>query len=76
MNLSAQFWLSLVIEALFGVAIIAMMKQQLRDLVGWVKRQGGDIKDLQAGHTDHEGRLSHVEGRLNIPRKGSGAREF
>jgi hypothetical protein len=38
-----------------------MMKQQLRDLIGWVKQQGADIKDLQKGHTDHEGRLSHVE---------------
>jgi hypothetical protein len=38
-----------------------MMKQQLRDLIGWVKQQGADIKDLQKGHTDHEGWLSHVE---------------
>lgn len=68
MNLSEQFWLSLLIQVGFGVAIIAMMKQQLRDLIGWVKQQGADIKDLQKGHTDHEGRLSHVEGRLQISR--------
>ncbi len=61
MNLSEQFWLSLLIQMVIGVAIIAMMKQQLRDLIGWVKQQGADIKDLQKGHTDHEGRLSHVE---------------
>lgn len=70
MTLSAQFWLSLLIEVIFGVAIIAMMKQQLRDLIGWVKQIGGDVKTLQAGHVDHEGRISHVEGQLNIRRGG------
>lgn len=70
MNLSEQFWLSLLIQMVIGVAIIAMMKQQLRDLIGWVRQQGADIKDLQKAHTDHEGRLSHVEGRLQISRGG------
>jgi len=69
-NLSEQFWLSLLIQLVIGVAIIAMMKQQLRDLIGWVKQQGVDIKDLQKGHTNHEGRLSHVEGKLHIPHGG------
>ena len=70
MNLSEQFWASLLIQIVIGVAVIAMMKQQLRDLIGWVKEQGAAIKELRQGHTDHEGRLSHVEGRLQIPRGG------
>lgn len=70
MNLSEQFWLSLVIQLVLGVAIIAMMKQQLRDLVGWVKQLTNEVKELRDGHTDHEGRISHVEGRLGIPRGG------
>jgi hypothetical protein len=70
MNLSEQFWLSLVIQVVIGVAIIAMMKQQLRDLIGWVREISKEVKDLRAGHTDHEGRISHVEGRLGIPRGG------
>jgi hypothetical protein len=70
MNLSEQFWLSLLIQLVLGVAIIAMMKQQLRDLVGWVKQLTCDVKELRDGHTDHEGRISHVEGRLGIPRGG------
>jgi hypothetical protein len=69
-NLSEQFWLSLVIQLVLGVAIIAMMKQQLRDLVGWVKQLTNEVKELRDGHTDHEGRISHVEGRLGIPRGG------
>jgi hypothetical protein len=68
LNLSEQFWLSLLIQLLFGVAIIAMMKQQLRDLVGWVRQINHEVKDLRAAQTKHEGRLSHVEGRLGIPR--------
>lgn len=69
MDLSGQFWLSIAVEAIIGVAILAMMKQQLSDLVGWVKAVQSDVKELQGGHTDHEGRISHVEGRLGIDRK-------
>ncbi|UWZ84640.1 hypothetical protein [Occallatibacter riparius] len=69
MNLSEQFWLSLVIQVVIGVAVIAMMKQQLRDLVGWVRQISQDVKDLREKHTDHEGRLSHVEGQLGVTRK-------
>jgi hypothetical protein len=67
-NLSEQFWLSLAIQVFGGVAIIAMMKQQLRDLIGWVKEIGKDVKTLREGQTNHEGRISHVEGRLGIMR--------
>jgi hypothetical protein len=70
-NISDQFWVSIGVEAVIGIAVLAMMKQQLRDLVGWVKRHDKDIDDLHAGHTDHEGRISHVEGRLNINRTGN-----
>lgn len=70
MNLSEQFWLSVLIQVGLGVAIVAMMKQQLRDLVGWVKRQEQDLRALQTGHTDHEGRISHLEGRVGVPRGG------
>lgn len=70
MNLSEQFWLSLIIQLVLGVAIIAMMKQQLRDLIGWVKQLTVDVKELRAGHTDHEGRISYVEGRLGSPHGG------
>jgi hypothetical protein len=69
LGLSQQFWLSIFIEAVIGVAIIAMMKQQLGDLVGWVKDLQADAKQLRSQHTDHEGRISHVEGRLGIDRK-------
>ena len=79
LNLSEQFWASLLIQVILGVALIAMMKQQLRDLVGWVRQlaadhkelratHAADVKDLWAGHTGHEGRISHVEGILKIPR--------
>jgi hypothetical protein len=68
MDLSEQFWLSLGIQVVFGVAVIAMMKQQLRDLVAWVRELGTDVKELQSEQKDHEGRISHVEGRLNLPR--------
>lgn len=70
MNLSEQFWLSVAIQFVFGLTVVAMMKQQLRDLIGWVKQIGADVKELQAGHMNHEGRIAHVEGRLNIPRGG------
>lgn len=68
MGLSEQFWISIAVEAIIGVAILAMMKQQLRDLVAWVKGLQSDVKGLQDKHTDHEGRISHVEGRLGVMR--------
>jgi hypothetical protein len=67
-QLSDQFWLSVLVQVVIGVAVLAMMKQQLRDLVGWVKSVQGDVKELQTSRTDHEGRISHVEGRLNVER--------
>jgi hypothetical protein len=69
MALSEQFWLSVVIQIVFGVAIVAMMKQQLKDLVGWMRELQATLKSVLSYITEHEGRLSHVEGRLDIPRK-------
>ena len=68
-ELSEQFWLSVLVQLGIGIAVLAMMKQQLKDLVGWVRSVQSDVKDLQTGHTDHEGRISHVEGRLNVTRQ-------
>jgi hypothetical protein len=72
MNLSEQFWLSIAVEAIIGVATIAMMKQQLKDTVARVNSLESDQKDLQNRHTDHEGRISHVEGQLGVLRKSKG----
>lgn len=60
---------SALVQLVIGVAIVAAMKQQVADLVGWVKGLAMDVKDLQKGRTDHEGRIAHVEGRLGIPRE-------
>ena len=68
MQLSEQFWLSVLVQGVIGVAILAMMKQQLKDVVGWLRSVQGDVKELQVAHTDHEGRISHVEGRLGVQR--------
>ncbi|MGA9068960.1 MAG: hypothetical protein WB424_01820 [Terracidiphilus sp.] len=51
---------------------MSAMKQQLTDLVGWVKSLTADVKNLAQGQKEHEGRLSHVEGRLGIPRESCG----
>lgn len=69
MALSEQFWLSVLVQVCIGVALIAMMKQQLRDLVGWVKRLQEDFDGLRWRQLDHEGRLSHVEGQLGVRRQ-------
>lgn len=61
---------SALVQLLIGVAFVSMMKQQLIDLVGWVKALASDVKDLIRGQKDLEGRVSHVEGRLGIPRGG------
>jgi hypothetical protein len=58
------------VQLLIGVAVIAMMKQQLFDLTGWVKGLAADVKEVVRGQKDLEGRVSHVEGRLGIPRGG------
>ncbi len=71
-EMSDQFWLSVLVQLAFGIAILAMMKQQLRDLVGWVRSVQADVKDAQADIKDHEGRISHVEGRLNVMRGEQG----
>lgn len=60
---------SALVQLAIGVAIVAAMRQQLADLVGWVKGLASDVKDLTKGQKEHEGRLSHVEGRLGIPRE-------
>lgn len=74
MNPYVQAALTIACSALvqlgIGVAILAAMKQQLVDLIGWVKALTKDVKDLAQGQKEHEGRLSHVEGRLGIPRRG------
>ncbi len=69
MSLSEQFWLSVFVEFVAAIAMGAMMKQQLKDLVGWVREINTDMKILRDGHTNHEGRIAHVEGRLGIPRE-------
>lgn len=68
MALSEQFWVSVVVQGVLGIAVLAMMKQQLRDLIGWMREMQADVKELQAGQKSHEGRISHVEGKLGIPR--------
>lgn len=60
---------SALVQLGIGIAIVAAMKQQLTDLVGWVKSLTLDVKELSKGQKEHEGRLSHVEGRLGIPRE-------
>ncbi|MGB7985091.1 MAG: hypothetical protein WCF54_08025 [Terracidiphilus sp.] len=63
---------SAFIQLGIGIAILSAMKQQLTDLVGWVKSLTADVKNLAQGQKEHEGRLSHVEGRLGIPRESCG----
>lgn len=74
MELSGQFWISILVQLLWGVALLSMIKQQLTDLIGWVKRVQMDVDKLKDGHTEHEGRLSHVEGRLGVIRGGEQAK--
>jgi hypothetical protein len=75
MDLSGQFWASVGVEATIGVGILAMMRQQLKDLVGWMRTLQSDVRGVAADVKDHEGRLSHVEGRLQVARRPSGVEE-
>jgi hypothetical protein len=60
---------SALVQLGIGIAFLSAMRQQLTDLVGWVKGLAADVKELSKGQKEHEGRLSHVEGRLGIPRE-------
>jgi hypothetical protein len=57
-----------LVQLLIGVAFLGMMRQQLTDLVGWVKGLAQAVKELERGQMQHEGRLSRIEGHLGLSR--------
>lgn len=56
------------VQLLIAIASAGALRQQIVDLVIAVKTLTEDVKGIQRLQTDHEGRLSHVEGRLQVPR--------
>jgi hypothetical protein len=71
-NVWVQIFISILagalVQALIGFVFIGIMKQQLTDLVGWMKALAADVKELLRSQKDLEGRVSHIEGRLGIER--------
>lgn len=72
MNPWLQALLTIAGTVVVNACVIAYFQgkqtQKVADLVGWVKGLVGDVKELSRGHKNHEGRISHVEGRLGILR--------
>jgi hypothetical protein len=44
------------------------LTQKVNDLGGWLKRHEGEIVKHGDQLLDHEGRISHVEARVGLPR--------
>jgi hypothetical protein len=65
-NQTSQTILTIFVQILIGVAIVATVRQKLDDLVGWVKGLALDVKKLTEDSKQHEGRIARIEGYLKI----------
>lgn len=57
-------------QILVAAFVYGQLSQRQKDQTGWLKRHDGDIKENQKQLYDHEGRISHIEGRKGINRDG------
>jgi hypothetical protein len=55
-------------NALVGAFIYGMLTQRVKDQSGWLKRHEGELSKHADTLTDHEGRISHLEGWKGISR--------
>jgi hypothetical protein len=61
---------TIIAQVVIGVFIYGQLTQRVKDQGGWLKRHDGEIVEHGKQLFDHEGRISHAEAKLGIPRGG------
>lgn len=67
MNEIAQWLVPSVFQLIVAAFVYGQLAQRQKDQGGWLKKHDSELADHKKILFNHEGRLSHVEGRKGLP---------
>jgi hypothetical protein len=69
-NQYLQLAATVVAQLIVAAFVYGQLTQRQKDQGGWLKRHESEIGKHADQLLDHEGRISHIEGRKGIPHAG------
>ena len=66
MNPNEQFFGTVIVNLLIGVFVYGQLTQKVKDLSSWSRKHDAELVDHAEKLMNHEGRISHIEGRRGM----------